>query len=173
VLEFVWAQFAADRPSLGRSGFGFGFGAACPAATAAKPSHGEADYDWQLQVVGEDETALHVFRNRVIFVNVWATWCGPCREEMPSIQSLYNTLGNEVAFVVVSEEEESTVREFMERNGYTFPAYVSRQELPPVFESNGIPATFFINRQGQIVHKRIGSADWNDASCQAFLRSLL
>jgi peroxiredoxin len=93
---------------------------------------------------------------------------------MPSIQALYNTLGNEgVAFVVVSEEEEETVRQFMSDNGYTFPVYVSRQEIPSVFETNGIPATFFINKEGEIVHKRVGSADWNAASCQAFLRSLL
>jgi thiol-disulfide isomerase/thioredoxin len=171
LLQFIWAQFTTEPTSSGRSGFGMSMGAACP---AAKATHGQADYDWQLRAVGGDETALHVFKNRVVFVNVWATWCGPCRDEMPSIQALYDTMEKEgVAFVIVSEEEEYVISEFVRNNHYTFPTYTSRGEIPSVFASNGIPVTFVVDRDGRIVLRRVGSADWNEKACQDFLRSLL
>ncbi len=171
VLNFLRAPY---RHSGGESGFAWSSGSACPAEGSTPEEHGAADYNWQLQAVGGEESALHRFRSQVVFVNLWATWCGPCRDEMPSIQALYETMNKEgVAFVLVSEEEEYTVREFMQRNSYTVPVFVSRQEVPDVFASRGIPATYIVDRAGKVRMRRVGSADWNSPACQGYLRSLL
>ncbi len=119
------------------------------------------------------ETTLGEHRGKVVFVNVWATWCGPCVNEMPGIQALYDSARKEgVAFVLVSEEKSEVVKTFVEQEKYSFPVFTS-ENLPDKFKTQGIPATFVVNRQGAIVHKHVGSADWNTESCRKFLRSLL
>ncbi len=146
----------------------------CP-ANGQKSSNGSADYSWQIRTLDGRATRLEEFRGKVLFVNVWATWCGPCVSEMPDIQGLYNSLQKDsnVAFLLVSEEEDAPVRTFVTENKITAPVFISNATMPGVFESRGIPATFIVDRAGAIVHKRIGAAHWDDESCRAFLRSLL
>lgn len=166
VLEYVWVKTRGGVP-WGRGEFLAG----CPAPAELSPV-GTASYDWELETLDGEAITLEQFRGQAIFINLWATWCGPCREEMPSIQSLYENFGEEVAFVIVSEEEAEEIREFVEKKGYTFPSYVSTGRVPAVFESNAIPATYIVNSQGQVVLKKIGSNDWNHSSCHTFLKAL-
>jgi len=174
VLDYVWVK---THPESERRRWTRPWGSVlgpkgCP-DTPKHSSYGQADYDWTMQKLDGTEFSLGEFREKVVFVNVWATWCGPCRNEMPNIQALYDTLGKEgVAFVLVSEEEADEVRSFVEGGKYSFPVYTT-EKVPPVFDTRGIPATFVVNRHGTVVLKRIGSADWNANSCHTFLRALL
>lgn len=168
-LEYVWVK---TEPPGNRESRLWLVGAGCPNSSDMKVV-GEADYDWPLKSLDGRELSLADFKDKVVFVNVWATWCGPCREEMPGIQALHDAMAKEgVEFVIVSEEAEETVRAFVEKEGYTFPVYVSGK-MPGVFETNGIPATFVVNRQGHIVLKETGMRNWNATRCHEFLKALV
>lgn len=111
---------------------------------------------------------------KVVFLNIWATWCGPCVAEFPSIQSLEESVrGTDVAFALVSEEKADKVKAFVAREGYTLPFYISEGPLPKAFQTRGIPATFVIDRTGSIVYHHLGSADWNDDQVRDLFSTLL
>jgi thiol-disulfide isomerase/thioredoxin len=130
--------------------------------------------DWRMRTLGGEEVRLSDLRGKVVFLNVWATWCPPCVGELPSIEKLAQSLkGEEVAFVLVSQEQAEVVRKFAENKQLRLPFYVSFGPPPKVFETNAIPATFVLNRRGEVVYQRIGSADWDTDKCRRFLRGLL
>lgn len=133
-----------------------------------------ADVEWKLQTLDGEETLLSGFEGKVLFVNLWATWCGPCIAEMPSIQRLYEQFAQEdVAFLLVSDEPPDVVEEFAQEQEWKLPLYVSNEGRPSVFESQGIPATFILDREGRIVFRHVGSARWDDESSVRFLSDLL
>jgi thiol-disulfide isomerase/thioredoxin len=171
VLEYVWVETQSDRPRRSWSVLGPGGEAPCP-DIAQSGSHGQVDYSGTLRTVNGAEAPMNRFRGKPLFVNVWATWCGPCVAEMPSIQSLYDaTKDAGVAFLLISEEEADVVSRFVADGQYTFPVYVT-EKLPGVFESRGIPTTFIVDREGKIIYRHTGGADWNSDSCQKLLRTL-
>jgi len=140
---------------------------------AVAPGVGTAS-GWQLQ--GLDGTELDVadLKGKVVFLNLWATWCPPCRAEMPSIQRLYEKMKDEgVAFALVSHEAPKTVRKFVEESGYTMPIYTAAGAAPPAFQTRAIPTTFVIGRDGKIALRQVGAKDWNDEDTVSLLRRLL
>ena len=133
-----------------------------------------ADVEWKLQSLDGEETSLSAFEGKVLFVNLWATWCGPCVVEMPGIQRLYEQFPQEdMAFLLVSDEPPDVVETFVQEKGWELPLYVSDDERPSAFESRGIPATFILDRMGRIVFRHVGSARWDDESSVRFLNELL
>ncbi len=149
---------------------------ACP-ANPVEPGGADdlraADYNWRLTALDGRELSLGEFQDKVVFLNVWATWCGPCRREMPAIQRLHDSVsGDGVALVLVSEEDATAVREYMQEEKYTFPVYLSAGAVPKMFDTGTIPATYVISRQGRVVFKHIGAAAWDSDVCQSFLRAL-
>ena len=133
-----------------------------------------ADIEWKFQSLDGEETSLSAFEGKVLFVNLWATWCGPCVVEMPSIQRLYEQFPQEdVAFLLVSDEPPDLVREFVQEKGWKLPLYVSDDERPSAFKTLGILATFILDRKGRIVFRHVGSAAWDDESSVRFLTELL
>ena len=132
-----------------------------------------AEYEWKLLDLNAQEVSFDSFRNEVILLNIWATWCPPCVAEMPTLQNLYDKIGNEVKIVCASSEEIDTIKNFVNDNKYTFPIYKVEGELPAVFESDGIPATFVINKVGEIVFSKVGGADWGHEDVVKFLTSYL
>lgn len=136
--------------------------------------YGQVDYGWTIRTLDGREIPLSEFKDKVIFINFWATWCKPCVVEMPSIQTLYDSLKNEaVAFLLISDENEKTVQKFLDEKRFTFPVYLRSKELPTVFKTMGIPATFILSRDGAVVFKHVGSAKWDDESSVSFLRGLM
>jgi thiol-disulfide isomerase/thioredoxin len=136
------------------------------------PVLGRADASWALRTLHGEEVTFGHFQGRPVFVNVWATWCPPCVAEVPSIQDLHDALKDEgVAVILVTNEGLDIVRPFVHRKGWHVPIYVVR-DLPAVFQSGAIPATFIVNRRGDIVFQHIGRAHWNTDDCRTFLRQL-
>jgi len=136
-------------------------------------AYGQADYRWSVLTLDSVETPLSQFRGKVVFLNFWATWCQPCVAEMPSIQSLYDSLKNEnVAFLLISDEDENTVRRFMEKR-FTVPVYLQKGEPPSLFRTDVIPATFILDCNGGLVFKHVGSAKWDGEPTVRFLRQLM
>ena len=135
---------------------------------------GKADDTWSFKTLDGKETRFSEFRNKVLFINFWATWCIPCLAEMKSLQNLYDSFKIEnVQFLMVSNEDEKTVREFLEKKQFTFPVYLAKDALPQIFKSEGIPATFILNRDGAVIFKHIGAAKWDEKSCVDFIHKLL
>jgi len=131
-------------------------------------------YNWELQGLNTEGVDFRKLKDKVIFVNFWATWCPPCRAEMPMIQELYNDYKNDVAFIFVTNENWKTVNKFFEKNNYDLPTYNSIG-LPPkkLSETNSIPASYLINKQGEILISKVGAANWNSDKVRKLLDDLL
>ncbi|MCL6566729.1 MAG: TlpA family protein disulfide reductase [Acidobacteriia bacterium] len=137
------------------------------------PSYGAPDPDWTVHGLDGSVLRLGDLRGRPVFVNIWATWCGPCVEEMPTIARLYASLQESgVAFLAVSEENRETVRKFVQQEKLSLPVYISETRLPAELETSGIPATFILDGAGRVVFKHIGVAEWDAAPVREFLLAL-
>ena len=115
-------------------------------------------------------------KGKVIFLNLWATWCGPCRLEMPSIQNLYNSVDKDkVAFVMLSldqENQEGKIIQFIKDKGFTFPVYQPASALPNLLRVTTIPTTFIISPDGKVKSKKTGMANYDTEEMREFLKSL-
>ena len=137
------------------------------------PIYGQAEYDWTLRSLDGTQTTLADFKGKVVFLNLWATWCLPCVAEMPSIQTLYKAVkADDVAFLFLTNEDATTVELFLRDRQLDLPIYIY-DELPDVFRPPGVPTTYIINRDGLIIYKQFGAADWVGEAPQAFIRSLM
>jgi thiol-disulfide isomerase/thioredoxin len=108
---------------------------------------------------------LSSFNGKKVFVNLWASWCPPCRREMPSIQKLYKTVDPSKAVFIMLALDDSfdKSKDFVKSKNYDMPLYYPAEPLPALFNVAGIPVTFIFNEQGQIIHKTEGSDDYNKA----------
>ncbi|WP_266206197.1 TlpA family protein disulfide reductase [Pontibacter kalidii] len=114
-------------------------------------------------------------KGKVVFLNIWATWCPPCIAEMPNIQKLYEKIGSDkIAFVMLSVDEGGMekVKKFIAKKKYTFPVYMPASQFPQEFYSTAIPTTFIISPDGKIVAKQEGMADYDTPEVVAFLQKL-
>lgn len=118
---------------------------------------------------------LNDFKGKVIFLNLWATWCPPCVAEMPSIHKLYEKTSREdVAFVMLTLDEDlEKARKFVKRKEYTFPVYGLKEDLPALFETTVIPTTYIIDRNGKIVLRKEGMAKYDTKEFKTFLGKLI
>ncbi len=133
-------------------------------------------YDMPLISLGGEHTDLSAFKGDVIFLNFWATWCPPCIAEMPNIQALYEQYKDNDAlkFVMVSLDEDSEkARQFLKDKGFTFDAYRLGGSRAEVFQSNIIPTTYVISKDGRLASKRQGMANYNTTAFKNFLNTLL
>ena len=124
------------------------------------PEIGKLAPDFELSNLDGQVVSLSDFRGKPVFLNFWATWCGPCRFEMPFIQEMYEGLSSEelVILAVNVREDPAKVREFVETFGFTFPVLLATSaEVPLAYNIRGIPATFFIDENGIIQDIKIGA----------------
>ena len=140
---------------------------------AAQSVHGTAPSDWSLRPVSSeaDSTTFAEATDSTTVLNLWATWCGPCKAEMPSLQALHDSTGTNVSVVLVSRERKKKVRQFLEKKGYSMPVYVA-SDLPSVFDGSGIPRTYVIGADGRVLYRHVGAADWNADAVHRFLGRL-
>jgi thiol-disulfide isomerase/thioredoxin len=134
---------------------------------------GMNDYTWKLVATDGSLIDLQEYRNKVVFLNFWATWCPPCRAEMPNIQRLYSEYHDRIAFLLVTGDEPDVVQRFMKEKGYTLPFYRLVSTTPSALQSSSLPTTYIINRQGEIVFKKTGAFRWDSKKAGRFLDELL
>lgn len=133
-----------------------------------------SSYNWQLEGLTTNDLQFQSLEGKVVFVNFWATWCPPCRAEMPMLQKLVNDYKNKVAFVFVTDETATVVVPFLNKYEYQFPVYRSLSRPPENFlKTNSIPASYLISPSGKIVIKHTGAADWNSEKMRTMLDELL
>jgi cytochrome c biogenesis protein CcmG/thiol:disulfide interchange protein DsbE len=117
------------------------------------------------------------YKGAVTLVNVWATWCVPCRVEMPSMQKLYEEFaprGFRIAAVSIDEGDPTDVRNFAQELQLTFDVLQDRaSRVPQVYQTTGVPESFLLNRDGIIVKRVIGANDWASPVNRALVQRLL
>jgi peroxiredoxin len=117
------------------------------------------------------------YRGKVVLLNIWATWCPPCVDEMPSLEKLYREFkGESFALLAVSIDSEgiAAVAPFMTKHGLTFPALIDSQALiQTTYEITGVPETFIIDKKGILVRKIIGPLDWTAPEVLDYIRNLI
>ena len=118
-------------------------------------------------------------QGKVVLVHVWATWCGPCRVEMPPIQAVYERYrerGFNVLAIAIDAGPgyREDVEEFVDELGLTFPILLDPDaRVSRIFQTVGVPETFVLDREGRIVKRLIGASDWNSPENQALIEELL
>ena len=131
-------------------------------------------YNWELNGLNTANLNFEESKGKVVFVNFWATWCPPCRAEMPLIQELYNDYKDKVVFVFVTTENWPTVESYFNKNKYDLSVYNSISNPPEYFtRTNSIPATYVLDKKGTIVIDKVGSADWNSSKTRKMLDKLI
>jgi len=128
---------------------------------------------WQLRGINNKIISFADFRGKVLFMNFWGTWCGPCVAEMPSIQILYDSLKHDpVEFLAISDESISKIQEFGKREQLTLPLFQNVSKPLPEFDFKVWPVTVIVNKSGTMVYVESGSAKWDDPSVIKFIRNL-
>ena len=139
---------------------------------------GKLAADFKLPNLEGTTISLSSLRGKVILLNVWATWCGPCREEMPSIETLYEEFRKDPDFVVLAVSQDSAGRgavdSYVRKNGYKFTVLLDPEnQVGDAYDVSGIPETFIIDRTGRIVAHHVGPYDWGQAKMREALRELI
>lgn len=120
---------------------------------------------------------LSEYRGRVVLLNIWATWCDPCRREMPSIERLYRELGPRgLAVVAVSIDDagaEADIRAFVREYGLSFEIWHDPTGgVQQAYQLIGVPQSFVIDRRG-VIRKKTFEADWSEPANRLFVAGLL
>jgi peroxiredoxin len=119
---------------------------------------------------------LKDFRGKWVFLNFFATWCGPCREEMPGMERLFRTHGDK-GFVVLAvnlQETAKTVRPFVQELKLSFPAVLDAEgKVSREYGVRALPVSFLVGRDGNIVWRAIGGRDWESANARQYFAQLV
>jgi len=118
---------------------------------------------------------LAAYRNRVVLVNFWATWCEPCREEMPALQALQNTIGQErlVVLTVNYGESAEKVQQFVRNVPIDWPILLDRHmEAAKAWQVRVLPTSFVLGQDGQIRYSAVGLLDWGEAQVVKLIAAL-
>lgn len=138
----LWNVFANQKPAIGIS-------------------EGDAAPDFTLKTLDGKAVSLSDYQGKKVFLNFWATWCKPCIDEMPDLETLQNKRGEEVAVVAVnftsSEKSTDAVKNFAEKHQITFPILIDEKGMNARYEILTYPTTFLINESGIIKEIKLGS----------------
>lgn len=155
--------------------------AGCSKGTPGVPGKAPAEKAQapEISVISLDNQQLTLagLKGKVVLLNFWATWCPPCREEIPSMMKLNKLMkGKPFQMVCVSVDEggKKAIEEFFKNSGLSLPAYTdSTGQVAKTYGITGVPETFVIDKNGMIVKKVIGGLDWNSPEVISFLEGLM
>jgi len=121
--------------------------------------------------------SLSDYRGKVVLVNIWATWCRPCVEEMPSMEKLYQKFKDddfEILAVSIDSVGLKAVVPFMQQYKLTFPALIDpKGTIARTYKTTGVPESFIIDKDGVLLKKIIGPLDWTKPEILSFFRDLI
>jgi peroxiredoxin len=149
MLGFAWIFVSADRSGVSTSG-------KIPA-----PQRGFLAPDFELKTLEGERIRLSDLRGQAVLLNLWATWCPPCREEMQSIEKVYQEYKDRgftvLAVNMTYQDDPSAVRPFVEEQGLTFPILLDETgEMANAYQLKSLPSSYFIRRDGVINEVVIG-----------------
>jgi thiol-disulfide isomerase/thioredoxin len=126
----------------------------------------------------ETQSSLAAYDGKIVVLNFWATWCAPCRKEMPGLERLQSTLGgDDLAVVTLATGRNSVagIAKFFDETGLTaLPQYRDIQQgIARAMEVPGLPTTVILDRQGREIARLVGDAEWDTPSALAILGALI
>jgi peroxiredoxin len=130
-----------------------------------------------LRDLAGNTVSLSQLRGKVVLLNFWATWCGPCRVEMPAMEQLYRTLPRrefEILAVSTDSQGAAATRPFQKQMGFTFPIlHDSEYRVGLAYGARTIPVTFMVDRQGVVRQKIFGARDWDSPEARDLIQTLM
>jgi peroxiredoxin len=138
---------------------------------------GESAPNFTLPGLDGKMVSLTDHKGKVVLLNIWATWCLPCVEEMPSMEKLYQELkdeGFEILAVSIDESGAEAVLPFMKNHKLSFPALTDTEgAMKNLYQTTGVPESFIIDKDGIIVEEVIGPRDWATPGAIRYFRNLI
>jgi peroxiredoxin len=123
------------------------------------------------------DVSLSKYRGKLVFLNIWATWCPPCVEEMPSMEKLYQALKGqafEILAVSIDASGKQAVMPFMQKHKLSFPVLLdSAGTLKNLYRTTGVPESVIIDKEGRIIEKIVGPRNWGSPEAIRLFQDLL
>jgi len=141
------------------------------------PKEGFYAPDFSLELLGGGQVTLSDMRGKVVLVNLWASWCPPCRAEMPAIEKIYRTFKSQgleiLAVNMTNQDNEASAASFIQELGLTFPVLFDRSgDVGARYFLRGLPSSYFIDRKG-IIRLVVVGGPMNEALIQSKVQELL
>jgi len=134
-------------------------------------------HDFTLKNLNGKEVSLRQFRGKYLLINFWATWCGPCKIEMPSLEILYSRFKSDKFEILGISNDmfgDQVVRPYIKTNNLTFPMLLDqRMTVSKQYGIVSLPTTFLVNPQGEIIGVLQGAEDWSDPETLLYFENLL
>jgi peroxiredoxin len=138
---------------------------------------GEMAPDFQLEDTDGKLVSLSALRGKVVLVNFWATWCPPCREEMPSMERLNEVMaGEDFVLLAINTEQKgrTVVPDFLKKTPYTFPILFDDKEVVQnLYGVYKFPESFVIRKDGTVDQKIVGPLDWSSTKTITYFKGLI
>ena len=146
-----------------------------PTSIPQAPQVGKRAPDFQLPDLEGQSVSLSEFQGKPVLLNFWATWCGPCRQEMPHIQGIFEEKSDTDLIILAVDigEELSTVNNFLQNGNFSFTVLLdTKQEISLKYNIRAIPTTFFIDKDGIIQEIKVGAFS-NTAEIEGLLSNII
>ncbi|MGL4849838.1 MAG: TlpA family protein disulfide reductase [Clostridium sp.] len=120
------------------------------------------EINFKLENLEGKEVSLNNYKGKKVFINFWASWCPPCKEEMPYIEKLYKEYGNDIVILTINVGENTEkVKKFVEEDKYTFPVLLDKDmKVSEEYGARYLPTSVLINEKGEIANYRNGAMDY-------------
>ena len=131
--------------------------------------------DFTLPDLSAKARRLTEFRGQVILINFWATWCAPCREEMPGMERIYREMKKDRFTILAVNllETAEQVEPFVKELGLTFPILLDEEgQVSRLYRAFTLPMTFLLDRHGMVVGRALGAREWDSAEAKRLIRAL-
>src|SRR6266568_3703707 len=142
-----------------------------------KPNRQHQARDFKVTALDGGRLSLADLKGKVVFLNLWATWCGPCKEEMPAMERLWRRYkANGLIFVALSMDAQGArvVKPFVDQARFSYPIGLDpKMEVAQLYGARAVPATFIIDRSGNLFAFALGPREWDSKAAAPFFDALL